>query len=177
MSGCGDGPVCLLDADEVGLDTSGFGKSGLVVLFESKASVGTIPTDGVEILTLPFNARERVMEIVDVRVRAIAMTDVDIWFWKSSTATAEMTVVAENEDTIGKFENRVPKAVKVEVTVAKLSPELATAWTSGDPSRAITDPRTWKNANDFMICIEFLVQTCRKVVHRVEGEGKTMLAE
>lgn len=177
MSGCEDGPFCLLDADEVELGTSECGKSGIVVLFEFKANVGTIPTDGVEILTLSFNARERVMEIVDVRVRVNAMTDVDIWFWKSSTATAEMTVVVEGEDTIGKFENRVPKAVKVEVTVAKLSPDAATAWMSGDPSRTITDPRTWKTANNFMICSEFLVQTCRKVVHRVEREGKTMLAE
>lgn len=117
-----------------------------------------MPTDGVGIFTLvSLNIRESVMEMVDARVRVNLMADVDTLFSKSSTATDEMTVVVEVEDTIGKFENRVPKAVKVEVTVAKLSPELAAAWTPGDPSRAITDPRTWKTANDFMTYNEYLV--------------------
>lgn len=66
-------------------------------------------------------------------------------------------VVVEGEDIIvvlGKFENRVPKVVKVEVTAAaKLSPGLATAWTRTpvvDPSRATIYPGTWRIANDFM---------------------------
>lgn len=119
------------------------------------------------------------MEMVDVRVRVNSMTDVvDICFWKSSTAAADMTtVVVEGEDTVGKFENRVPKAVKVEVTAAKLSPGLATTWTPVDPTRATIYPGTWKTANDFMTCNDFLVQTCRKDVHRVLGEGRTILAE
>lgn len=137
-----------MNADEVGL--------GIVFLFESKAIVDKMPTDDVGIFTLvSLSVGESVMEMVDVRERVNSMTDVvDIWFWKSSTATAVMTtVVVEGEDTVGKFENRVPKAVNVEVTAAKLSPGwLAMAWTPVDPSRATIYPGTWKTANDFMTC-------------------------
>lgn len=127
-----------------------------------------MPTDCVGIFTLVSpNVRESAVEMVDVRVRVSSMTgDVDIWFWKSSTVIAELMFVVEGEDTIGKFENRVPKAVKVEVTVAKLNPGLAAAWTPGNPSRATIYPRTWKTANDIMTCNEFLVQTSRKYVPR-----------
>lgn len=159
-----------MDADEVGLGTSEGIELGIVVLFESKAI-------DVGIFTLvSLSVRESVMEMVDVRERVNSTTDVvDIWFWKSSTATAEVTtVVVEGEDTVGKFENRVPKAVNVEVTAAKLSPGLATAWTPVDPSRATIYPGTWKTANDFMTCDNFLVQTCRKDVHRVLMVGRVI---
>lgn len=169
-----------MDADEVGLGTSEGIERGIVVLFESKAIVDATPTDGVGIFNLvSLNVRESVMEMVDVRLRVNSRTDVvDIRFWKSSTATAEMTtVVVEGEDTVGKFENRVPKAVKVEVTAAKLSPRLATAWTPVNRSRATIYPGTWKTATDFMTCNKFLVQTCRKDVRRVLGEKGAILAE
>lgn len=176
MPRCGDSPVCLVDADKVGLEWIELGKSGIVVLlFECKANVDRVFTGGFGIFTLvSLNGRGIVTEMVDVRVRVNSMTDVvDIWFCKSSTATAEMTVVVEGEDTIGKFENRVTKAVNVEVNVATLSPELAAAWTPGDPSKATTYPRTWKTANDFMTCkMTILFRPAEKMYIRLRGERK-----
>ena len=68
------------------------------------------------------------MEIVEVRVRVNSTTtDVDTWFWKIFIAVAAMTVVVEGEDIAGEVENRIPKAVKVEVTAAKLCPDFAAA--------------------------------------------------
>lgn len=154
-----------MGAVEVGLGASEGIELGIVVLFESQAIVDTMPSNGVGIFTLAsLIERESVMKLVEVRVRVNLMTDVvDIWFWKSSTETTEMmTVVVEPEDKVGKFENRVPKAVKVEVTAAKLSPGLATAWTPVDPSKATIYPRTWKTANDFMTCNNFLVSDLQK---------------
>lgn len=91
--------------------------------------------------------------MVEARVRVNSTTDVDTWFWEIFTATAaDMMLVVEGEDVAGEVENRVPKAVKVEVTAAKFCPEFAAAWTPGDPSRAIVDPRIWKTVNDFMTC-------------------------
>lgn len=146
-----------MDADEAGIGTSEGIELGIVVVFESKAIVDTMSSNGVGIFTLvSLNVRERVMGMVDVRVRVNLTTD-------SSTETTEMmTVVVEGEDKVGKFENRVTKAVKVEVTAAKLSPALATAWTPVDPSKATIYPRTWKTANDFMTCNNFLVSDLQK---------------
>lgn len=144
IPGCGDGPVCLLDAVEVGLGTSAGIELGIVVLFESKAIVDTMPSNSVGIFTLvSLNVRESISKLVDVRARFNLMTDVvDIWVWKSSIDTTEMmTAVVEGGDKVDKFENRVPKAVKVEFTAAKLSPGLAMAWTPVDSSKATIYPR------------------------------------
>lgn len=75
-----------MDADEVGLGTSEEAgiEVGIVVFFESKAIVDTIPSNnGVGILTLvSVNVRESVMKMVDLRVRVKSMTDaIDIWFF------------------------------------------------------------------------------------------------
>lgn len=91
--------------------------------------------------------------MVEARVRVNSTTDVDTWFWEIFTPTAaDMMLVVEGEDIAGEVENRVPKAVKVEVTAAKFCPEFSAAWTPGDPSRAIVDPIIWKTVNDFMTC-------------------------
>lgn len=147
MPGYEDDPVCLLNADEVG-------KSGVAALSESKADVDRIPTDGVGIFTsVALKVRESIVEMFEVRVRVNSTTDVDTWFWEIFTATAaDMMLVVEGEDIAGEVENRVPKATKVEVTAAKVCPDFAAAWTPGDPSRAIVDPRIWKTVNDFMTC-------------------------
>lgn len=145
MRGYEDDPVCLLNADEVG-------KSGVAPLSESKADVDRIPTDGVGIFTsVALKVRESVVEMFEVRVRVNPTTNVDTWFWEIFTATAaDMMLVVEGEDIADEVENRVPKAIKVEVTAVKLCPEFAAAWTPGDPSRAIVDPRIWKTVNGFM---------------------------
>lgn len=144
-----------------------------------KAEVDRVLTDGVGIFTsVALKVRESVVEIVEVRVRVNSTTDVvDTWFLEIFTATtaADMTVVAVEgeEDIVGKVENRVPKAVKVEVTTAaaKLCPDFdVAAWTPRrDPSRAIVDARIWKNVDDFMtltlsdgFSFFFFFQTCRK---------------
>ena len=147
MRGYEDDPVCLLNADEVG-------KSGVAALSESKADVDRIPTDGVGMFTsVALKVRESVVGMVEVRVRVNSTTDVDTWFWEIFTATAaDMILVVQGEDIAGEVENRVLKTVKVEVTAAKFCPEFAAAWTPGDPSRAIVDPRIWKTVNDFITC-------------------------
>lgn len=164
MPACEDDPVCLLNLDEVGLITMGWieiGGSDVAAASEAKAEVDRILTDGVGISTsVALKVRESVVEIVEVRVRVNSTTDVvDTWFLEIFTATtaADMTVVAVEgeEDIVGKVENRVPKAVKVEVTTtaaAKLCPDFdVAAWTPRrDPSRAIVDARIWKTVDDFM---------------------------
>lgn len=155
----------MVDAVVVGLGTSEGIELGLVVLFESKAIVDTMPSNGVGIFTLvSLNVRESIMKLVDVRLPVNLMTDVvDIWVWKSSMETTEMmTAVVEGEDKAGKFENRVPKAVKVEFIAAKLSPGLAMAWTPVDPSKATIYSRIWKIANDFMTFNKFVVSDLQK---------------
>lgn len=79
-------------------------------------------------------------------MRVNSTTEVDTWYWERFTASAaDMILVVEGEDIIaGQVENRVPKAVKVEVTAAKLGPGFAAACKPGDSSRAIVDPTTWK---------------------------------